>query len=1121
MKILKSKLQIPALSEGWIERDRLTEEFLRSDETRLIVLQAPAGFGKTTLTRQFLDTQNHNSVAWLHLENLDSEPRRFTAYIVIALSKIYPSLIKSGLVNGIDDNSKSLSDIHEDLLFMIEEAGETTGWLVLDNWEDVDHSVPIRELIQRIISLKKANLKLLIASRKPVSLKTGKLRIEGKAILITEKDLAFNLYECEAVIYKHTGKTVDSEILENLWQATLGWCVSVNLYLQSIETGTALPSLHSASSNNENTLDTYIDEEVLGRIDTGLADFVIRCSVLDSITIESARVVCKNGCDIKENMKALSASSLPHTLLNDGLEIRLHPLFRQASNKILRQNYSHEEVVDIYKRASDYFITQDRIIDAVESRAKTGESKETLTLIDTYWYELLAANGITKIDDWLKTTTPDIRTDPLYIDLFSRALIQNGQNQLAIAYLSENLDPERFKYELSRLISLKTRYHWARINTEQDPAYDTTLQELTSLIHSGDEIDNNTLAGVEVVLCATAYMELKIDASIGHATKALELIGDTLPEYRYSVQDNLAILEHTCGNSEKAIALFKEGIDYCEANYSYSGVPLRSYNMAWIYASTGKYTTALELIWHGRETAERYGFKDVYSQMYADHYEGVIRWYTGEHQKGYRLLKRALTLAKEHNPKEHLEIAIALDHCLLMSGKDIPEIDKNIVPQKGAKRESRLGFIAIQAYVSTKTNDSKSIKEYALEMHEIASTCGLLPWQIHACFLLALSYNLQGDTQKCQDQISAGLTIMKKIKWQSYPMPNELLSAFVFVNAVRYNIQPRVAQQLLETECRIDATPTFTRELQKDLTPPEYKRLIKTAHDLRIHGLSTIIRELSNSQGTKIKSVANSYLSSMKSAQPYPLYITTLGSFEIVQNGKPVKIARKTSLRLFQWLLTIYPKPLHKEIIIEYLWPEASPEKGNASLRTTVKDLRKALDPLNDFHPNTYLAVEDNHYSLLLPGNSVVDSITFLEAISQAEHLSRQQTSQENQQLENTLRKALTLYEGEYLPKQVYEEFAVEQREALSSKYLRASLLLARYVIECDRIEEAITILKDALKVDPLWGDGVYLLIQTLSDIGHAVESMRTFRNYEQRLATELQVEPDIHMVDLFRQLSS
>lgn len=1121
VRFLKSKLQIPALLKGWIERDRLTSEFVKSDRVRLIALQAPAGFGKTTLIRQFLEHQEIGRTAWLHLENLDSDPRRFTGYVVEALGNIYPSLKQCQLSQTVDNGNKTLTDLHDDLLFLLEELDDSTGWLVLDNWEDVDGSEQVRELIQRILSLDNTDLRLVIASRKPLALKTAKLRAGHRAVLLGEKELAFNLYECESMIHNHTGKAVDSEVLERLWKATAGWCVSVNLYLPKLETENGIRSFRPLTNESENTLDSYIDEEIVGTLDLGLSDFVVRCSVLDSISLESASVVCKAECDIKSLMQALSSSSLPQTSLNAGLEIRLHPLFRQAANKILHRKYAHEDVVDIYSRASEYFIGQDRIVEAIESHTRVGDWKAILALIDTHWYELVAANALSRIADWLDSASPSIKTTPPYIDMRSRVLIQVGENQKAIAYLSDNLDPERFRYETARLISLKTRYHWARINTEPDPAYEETLRELTLLVDSDCDIGISILAGVEVVLCAAAYMELKLDAGIDHAKRALELIGDSLPEYRFNVQDNLAILEHTRGNSREAINLFNGGIDYCQASGSVGGVPLRAYNKAWIYANTGDYKTAIDLIESGRETSRRHNVDDVYSQMYADRYEGVIRYYLGEHQKGFKLMSRAMGLAKEHNPKEHLEIAIAFDYCQLMSGKARSEVDESAVPAQGERRETRLCYLAMRAYESALAADAESIDECANEMHDIASSCGMVPWQIHACFLQAMVCDLKGDTKQCQDRIDDGLAKMASIKWISYPMTNELLSAFVFVKAVRHDLRPSIATNLVESVFRVDIRSALVRELQSNLTVAEITRLLQAVTALKIRGLSVVMKELADSDNAEIGRLASDYLLAMDSDNPHPLGISTLGSFEVVQGGRPVQFGRKTSLRLFQWLLTVHPRQLHRDVIIDYFWPNVSFDKGSSSLRTTLKDCRKALDPLNDFPPSAYLNVEDNHYSLSLPDKSHVDSVAFLGSIGQAESLAGKANRQDDQLYEDYLRKALALHEGEYLPKQLYEEFAVEQRESILSKYLRASNLLSQFLMKHDRTPEAITVLRAALRFDTLWGDGIYLLIKALSDTGLTVEAMRTYRNYERKLDAELQVKPDTHMVDLFRRLSS
>src|SRR5688572_9711342 len=85
--LVATKLYVPKLRHGLVERPHLKVRLERGAEARLTLISAPAGFGKTTLLSEWLalSPSRNRAAAWLSLDHADNEPASFWSHVIIAL----------------------------------------------------------------------------------------------------------------------------------------------------------------------------------------------------------------------------------------------------------------------------------------------------------------------------------------------------------------------------------------------------------------------------------------------------------------------------------------------------------------------------------------------------------------------------------------------------------------------------------------------------------------------------------------------------------------------------------------------------------------------------------------------------------------------------------------------------------------------------------------------------------------------------------------------------------------------------------------------------------------------------------------------------------------------------
>ncbi|MCP4706880.1 MAG: hypothetical protein GY865_19955, partial [candidate division Zixibacteria bacterium] len=354
---------------------------------------------------------------------------------------------------------------------------------------------------------------------------------------------------------------------------------------------------------------------------------------------------------------------------------------------------------------------------------------------------------------------------------------------------------------------------------------------------------------------------------------------------------------------------------------------------------------------------------------------------------------------------------------------------------------------------------------------------------------------------------------------------NDLITGFVYSKAIRYNILSGTAARLISGDFIIDLTSVFNDELDHGrCTAVEKSRLIKSAIDLEIRGLNKSISKCTDRSNKELVRLSRKYLKKIKEVSLPDLNIKLLGQFTALSKGKLLPIKRKKSKMLFQILLIEHPRPIHEEKIIEFLWPDSNLSKGKSILQTSVGDLRKALDPLYEPRGKSYIKYTNQQYYLELPDGSQIDTFIFEDTLKKG-MISIDKNYVFDDSSEKEINRALGMYKGELIPEQRYEDYSIEYGERLQKLYLDGILAFSKYLYKKNRYDEGITVLRNGLKLDPLWGQGVEQLMKIQVKNDNLFQAMKTYRNYEKLLKKELDLSPDREISyffnDIIRQINN
>ena len=169
--ISRTKVVIPALRPEVLHRARLLALFDSLLEKKLIIMTAPAGYGKTSLLVDFA-RQSQMPACWLSLDALDQDPQRFIAYLIASLAERFPNFGKrsSSVLRSVTSFEQDSERLLSSLVNELEDRIDEHFVLVVDDYQFVDSIQPIRDLFSRFISQSGENCHVILATRRLPSL---------------------------------------------------------------------------------------------------------------------------------------------------------------------------------------------------------------------------------------------------------------------------------------------------------------------------------------------------------------------------------------------------------------------------------------------------------------------------------------------------------------------------------------------------------------------------------------------------------------------------------------------------------------------------------------------------------------------------------------------------------------------------------------------------------------------------------------------------------------------------------------------------------------------------------------------------------------------------------------
>ena len=411
--LLLTKFYVPAVRSEQVSRPRLNDMLNSGMGKKLILVSAPAGYGKTTLVSKWL-RETGTPCAWLSLDIEDNSPVRFLQYILGSVQTAIPDM--GGNMPGMLQSAQPAQ--YENLVNnLVNELASLSGpfVLVLDDFHMINDKA-VLNIVNYFLEHLPDQKVLVLLTRIDPPLPLSRLRVRNQLVDIRADQLRFTRDETAAFLNNVMGLSLSSNDLAAIEARTEGWIASLQLAALSMQSREDIHGFVSAFTGSHHYVMDYLLEEVLRVQSETVSTFLLRTSVLEQMCGALCESVVgtdtggpPDGQAMLETLEKMNLFVIP--LDDERRWYRYHHLFADVLSKRLEQQYPRL-LPELHQRASEWFEQNGLIPEAIRHALTAGDQDRVIQLIEQNGPLLLIGGELTNLSNWIKAVESRSLTHP-------------------------------------------------------------------------------------------------------------------------------------------------------------------------------------------------------------------------------------------------------------------------------------------------------------------------------------------------------------------------------------------------------------------------------------------------------------------------------------------------------------------------------------------------------------------------------------------------------------------------------------------------------------------------------------------------------------------------------------
>ena len=583
--LLETKLYVPGLRRGLVARPRLSERLGSGAESKLTLISAPAGFGKTTLLAEWLAVAPaaERSVAWLSLDQADNQPVSFWTYLVAALQTVAPGIGTRALSLLQEPQPPPIETVLATLLNELS-AMPNDVVLVLDDYHVID-AHDVQDGMAFLLEHLPPRTHLVITTRADPALPLARLRARGELVEIRAADLRFTPAEAAAYLNDAMGLDLSASDVAALEGRTEGWIAALQLAALSMQGRDDVAGFIAGFAGDDRYIVDYLVEEVLQRQPEHVRSFLLETSILDRLSGSLCDSV--TGQDGGTAMlEALDRANLFLVPLDDRRHwYRYHHLFADVLRARLLAERP-ELAPELHRRACTWYEGDGDRSEAIRHAMAGGDLARAADLVELAIPATFQKDQAATVRRWLEALPDELlRVRPV----------------LSVAYAATLLDGGRIE---AVEVRLRDAERWLDATADRPEGWGAPA---TAMVVVDEEGFRRLPGSIALYRAARAMAIGDVTGTMTHARRALDLVGEDDQIGRGAAAGLLGLVAWASGDLEAAHRWYAESMANLEEAGDVSSVIGGAIVQADIRIAQGRLRDAMRRYERGLRLATEHG----------------------------------------------------------------------------------------------------------------------------------------------------------------------------------------------------------------------------------------------------------------------------------------------------------------------------------------------------------------------------------------------------------------------------------------------------------------------------------------------------------------------------------
>ena len=858
--LLQTKLYIPPLRPNLVPRSRLIEQLNRGlrQGSKLTLVSAPAGYGKTTLLRQWVQ-QTECPTAWLSLDQDDNDSYRFWAYVILALQTILPDFGQDTLETVLCSRPPSIKMGLTNLINEIVEILDPFV-LVLEDFHLIA-SPKINDDVAFLLKNQPPHMHLVLSTRADPPWHLARLRARGEITELRHADLRFTPAEATAFLRDTMDLNLSPDEVAALETRIEGWIAGLQMAAISMKGSEDITEFISSFNGSHRFILDFLVEEVLQQQSENVQEFLFKTSILERMAAPVCDAVMRSSGSQTVLTQLDRANLFLIPLDDDRRWYRYHRLFADLLRSRLEQ--AHPNLAPtLHQRASAWFEQNESADEAVWHAFAADDLERVVHLVEEHALTMVYQGQLAALASWLaRIPTEAMNSRPWLCIAQAWTLVYKGQLDaveplLQTAEESLAAEGQRIKGHIAAIRAYAAFLSWdARAMEFAREALDYLSE------------DDLMVRGLAAMVLAIGYFGSG-DLAAAEQAFAEAIVASKATNDRYVAINalcELSDLQTTRGRLHKAAATCRDALQMADASRRQGGkrLPIAGYALGRLSVVLREWNDLPVAKNHAQECVElskHWGQADA--QILAHSFLAGASLANGDTDGALDAIRAAKQMAEMVSPR-YRDFVAAREASVLLATGDVTAAtrwmtESGLSVDDDPYRPIRNYIVLARVLIAqAQIEKAMSLLAHLLKMAEESSAMGYV---IELSILQALALQAAGRTNQALDPLERALSLAETEGYvrifinEGAPMSRLLRQAIAKGTGVVYAGRLLTA---LEADAESRRQPSVTA--RASMVDPLSERELEVMRLLTTHLSSTdIAGELTisvNTVRTHIKSI--------------------------------------------------------------------------------------------------------------------------------------------------------------------------------------------------------------------------------------------------------------------------